>query len=150
MAQYASATDLAAVGLPAAALLGISVAQQTQFLSEAGDLIDSFLRAQYQLPIAGGLGPPNTFPGELTRCNITIACYELLVFRGFNPDEYDTNWRQKWEDCMAWLKMLASGEVSISPLDDATPTVNEGAPAVRSNGNPRAFAGIEPNVTRGW
>ena len=150
MAQYASTTDLASVGLPAVALSGVPLAQQDEFLSQAGGLIDTYLQSQYTLPITGSTGPPNTYPGSLVRCNITLACYELLTFRRYNPDEYDQNWRRKYEDAIKWLTSLAKGEVSLLPGDDATPTLHEGAPRVFSFGSPRVNAGPEANKRRGW
>ena len=150
MAQYASTTDLASVGLPAVALTSIPLAQQDEFLQHAGDLIDTYLQSQYTLPITGALGPPNTFPGSLVRCNVTICCYELLTFRGYNPDEYDQNWRLKYEDCMRWLESLAKGEVSLLPGDDSSPTINEGAPKIVENGSPFVNGPVELNTRRGW
>jgi phage gp36-like protein len=149
VAQYASTTDLHLTGLPASALADVAIESQTLFLSRAGDKIDTYLRAKHSLPIAGTL-EPNTYPGELVRCNVILAAYDLLQWRGYNPDEFDEGWRERYEDCISWLKMLARGEVALDAAVDATPTVHEGGAQAQGQGTPSIFAGVTIDAQRGW
>lgn len=150
MAQYASTQDLHLTGLPASALGDVAIESQTLFLSRAGDKVDSYLRAKHTLPIVGALGPPNTYPGELVRCNVILAAYDLLQWRGYNPDEFDEGFRLRYEDCLDWLKMLARGEVSLDSAVDATPTIHEGGPQAHGEGSPKLFSAVASNESRGW
>ncbi len=153
MAQYASRLDLCDAGLPSAALESVDADRQDGFLNRAGDLIDTYLRSKHSLPITGTLNEPtgpNTFPGELVRCNVIIAAYDLLQWRGYNPDEFDEGWRQRYEDCIEWLRMLARGEVSLDGAVDQTPNVIEGGARVHGEGSPKVYAAVESNAKRGW
>lgn len=150
MAQYASPQDLHLTGLPAEALENVAIEEQNLFLLRAGDSMDTFLRAKHTLPITGVLAPANTYPGELTRCNVIIASYDLLTWRGYNPDEFDEGFRERFEDCMAWLKMLARGEALLDDTADATPSTNEGTVTASGQGSPSVFAAVTVNAQRGW
>lgn len=48
-------------------------------LSDASNLIDSFLSSQYNLPF-------QTTPPELTRMTCVLAFCSLMIYRGINPD----------------------------------------------------------------
>jgi len=144
MAQYATTADLADLGLPPAALANIELSVQTAHLLASGDFIDTFLRSQHTLPLVV------PFPREIVRANVVLAAYDILVYRGYNPDEYDDNFRQRYEDVMEWLKMLARGEVSLDEAADTTPTVSEGAPQVQTGGANRIHGEGEEDEHRGW
>ncbi len=152
MAQYATIADLRDAGLPPEALEGIDGREQVKFLVRAGDLIDTYLRSHHTLPIAGALKDPgtglNTFPGELIRCSVIVAAYDLITWRGFASSGADEVWRERFEDCIKWLEQLAKGAVSIGDVD-ATPGTNEGAPKVVSNGSGTVNAAPDGQV-RGW
>ena len=144
MAQYATAADLAVLGLPAAALVNIPVATQDDHLEKASGLIDSYLRAQHTLPLA------QPYPDEVVRACIVITAYDLIQFRGYNPDEYDANFRLRYEDTIRWCEQLASGTVALSQTADATGTVNEGRPRVATAGANVLNGTGTPNTLRGW
>jgi len=144
MAQYATAADLAVLGLPAAALVNIPVATQDDHLEKASGLIDSYLRAQHTLPLA------QPYPDEVVRACIVITAYDLIQFRGYNPDEYDANFRLRYEDTIRWCEQLAAGTVSLSQTADATGTVNEGRPRVATAGANVLNGTGTPDTLRGW
>lgn len=133
MSQYATAADLAAVGLPATALAGIN---SDPFLVRASGLIDSHLRGNYGLP----LKPP--FPDEIIEATVRIAAYRLLVFRGFRPDQYDENFMKLHDDTIAWLRDVAASRVHLDIAADQTTTF-EGAPRVQTDAQRGWFAAEE-------
>ena len=143
MAQYATTTDLAQFGLPAAALANISAAIQNDHLTKAGGVIDSYLRSHYALPLA------SPFPDEIIRCNAIIAAYDILQFRGYNPDEFDEGFRLRYLDCLEWLKLLAKGTVSLDIAADAT-DAREGRPRVQTGGADIVFGAGTAGNLRGW
>lgn len=147
--QYAGIADIASTGLPTAALDGILDADKNKFLSQASALVESYMRGRYRLPLTGVLGPPNTYPAEIVAAVVAIGTWELLVFRGLNPDEFDSVYRERKQFYLGdpvhvgpaargWLDKLAAGTVSIGAASDATPGVSEGAPRVSTG------------VGRGW
>ena len=151
MAQYATIQDLRDLGLPPEALTNIDARALMKFLTNAGDLIDTYAIKKNALPLSGSLLPTNTFPGSIVRCNIIIAAYDLIVWRGFQPDAVDDQFQSRYDNCIEWLKELAKGAVSLLPTADATPNTSEGAPRVLNNaagtinrspdGNVRQFVG---------
>lgn len=144
MAMYASTTDLANLGLPAEALSGVSLTVQEAHLTKASGKIDSYLRSRHSLP----LGAP--YPDEVIDCCVSLAAYTLLVRRGFNPDEYDSNFRQQYDDALEWLRDLAAGRASLADTADATATTAEGAPRVTSGGANRIHGDGDAGEGRGW
>lgn len=144
MAQYATAADLASLGLPATALANIPIATQNDLLLHAGGLMDSYLRAQYSLPLV------QPYPDEIVRCNVILASYDLIQFRGYNPDEYDSNWRLRYEDAIRWLEGIASGTVALTEIADSTPTQYDGRPRVATGGANLLNGKGTPGALRGW
>jgi phage gp36-like protein len=143
MAQYATVTDMQNLGLPDVALVNVSSAVINDTLAKSSGTINSFMRAQYSLPLS------TPYPDEVVWCCVCIASYRLMVWRGYNPHEFDAEIRKRYEDCMDWLRMLARGEVALDADADATPA-REGAPRVTGQGNPRIQAGVVTNALRGW
>ena len=144
MSQYATTTELANFGLPAAALTGISGTIQDQHLTLASGKVDSYLRGRYTLPLA------SPYPDEIKAAVCALAAYTLLKRRGFNPDAYDSNFRDEYLSTLEWLDKLSEGKVNLDVAADATPTVHEGRPSVYSAGYRYTFGEVEDNETRGW
>lgn len=152
MSQYASRAQLAQTGLPASALEEVDGGKQDEFLVLAAGTIDSYMRGRYKLPITGSLGPTNTYPPELQDANLAIAAYRLLVFRGFNPDEYDRNFQLRHDFYLGnqergtkgWLDKLSAGAVSLDLALDASPAVAEGGGFV-VDGATRGFSDFDGN-----
>lgn len=137
MSQYASATDFKELGLPERSLKNVKDEILDRFLTASSGRIDTSLRAHHTLPLTGALGPPNTFPAEVVECAVIIARYKFMIWRGFNPDEFDINFKEAHDACIEWLDKIASGGASLGDVD-ATPSVIEGAPKTTSN------------ASRGW
>ena len=142
--QYATAAELAVLGLPAAALVNIPIGTQDEHLEKASGLLDSYLRAQHTLPLA------LPYPDEIVRACVVITAYDLIQFRGYNPDEYDANFRLRYEDTIRWCEQLAAGTVSLDQTADATGTVNEGRPRVQTGGANVAGGTGTAGASRGW
>lgn len=156
MAQYASIQDLRDEGLPPEALDGIDGRELNKALKRTGDFMDTYIRQKNTLPLSGALSdatstPPglNTFPGEIVRCNVILASRDLLRWRGYNPDEFDEDFRLSVAECVSWLKELAKGSVSLDDTADATPNINEGAPKVKTNAAGTVHTAPDGRV-RGW
>ena len=152
MSKYASRAQLAQTGLPAEALEEVDGGKQDEFLIGTSGTMDSYMRGRYKLPIAGVLEPANTFPPELVDCCLAITAYRLLVFRGFNPDAVDVNFKLRHDFYLGnqergtkgWLDKLSAGAVSLDLALDASPTVAEGGGFV-VDGSTRGFTDFEGN-----
>lgn len=126
--EYCDTSDLTRWGINANALRGISERDaQQEAIKGASRLIDSYLRSQFTLPL--------TAVGEdLQRACAIIAVYDLIASRGFRPDESENSvLRQRYEDVIAWLKMIATGQVTPVVTDSSTTPGSAGAPKVGSN-----------------
>jgi phage gp36-like protein len=125
---YAVAADLQRLSLPAAALTGISTADQDAALEAASDLADSYLKTRFKIPLI-------TWQDDLRRAVTHIAGYDLMVRRGYNPEAgADPNIRLRYEDAIRWLKYVALGTVSPDIKDSsAAGTLTQAAPELVTN-----------------
>lgn len=79
-------------------------------LTEASGEIDSYLGARYALPIT------DTVPDRLKAVCLDIARYRLY------DDHPTATVRQRYEDAIAWLKLIADGRIALplsAPESDA-------------------------------
>lgn len=121
--QYAVAADLDS-GISANAIAGVTTPNKTEAIEDASRLIDSFLRAQFTLPLT-------QVGGDVKRACINIAVYYVLVGRGYNPDAgEDPGIRQRYDDAIGWLKMVSAGK-AVPDITDSTPGAAEGVPGSR-------------------
>ncbi len=119
MAVYATAADLASLGLPAAALAAVSSDDQTAALADASSLIDSYLAPRFDLPLSA-------VPAQLKGICCKLAAFDVLRKRGFNPGSVDAETvRLSYEDAMRWLRDVAAGR--------ATPAFPEAADVAGSD-----------------
>ncbi len=81
-------------------------------LSGAESLINSYLRARYELPVS-------PVPDILKKYCVDIAFYQLSDRAGSLTDEK----RRRYEDAVSFLKSLAGG---AARLDSATPPPSSG------------------------
>lgn len=140
--QYATPAELSLMNLPDGALEGVNTDSVNAMLSSNSALIQSYMRGRYKLPVSGLLptdvAPDNTFPPELVQACLAITAYDVLCFRGFNPDSYDANFKMRRDFYLGnnehgtkgWLDKLTAGAVSISAAVDASPLTYEGAAVV--------------------
>lgn len=128
--SYATVQDMKDFGLPAdgwsagSALEELSDVQLQGFLDMAQGKIDSYLGSRYSLPLVA------PYPESLRRCNLDLARCDVFLYRGFNPEVYDSTYKEKCESWTSWLEDVASGKINIPGIDDQTGTVSEGAPRV--------------------
>src|SRR5947209_12252974 len=106
MSRYATPADLAQLGLPAAALTGISTDDQQTALDAASSIVDSYLAARFNLPLVA------PFPADLVQATCSFAAYTLLSRRGYNPEAgSDQNIRLRYEDARRWCEGVAANKV---------------------------------------
>lgn len=130
MAEYATVKDIESVGLPPDALEGISPTVIKAHIRRASGRIDSYARSKYSVPFVA------PFDEAIIEAAAVLAAYSLLVWKGFNPDEHDSNFAKRHDDYvgrpgqLGWLDKLSRGFVSVAESTDATPDELEGAPTV--------------------
>ena len=76
---YATLADLYAMGLPLVSMGSVSVAAQQRCLDARNDYADDKFRARYKLPLVA------PYPDSLKRNICTLAAWDILVIRGYNP-----------------------------------------------------------------
>lgn len=158
MSQYATTTDFANT-FSSVAFTGMSSALITAHLVRASALADSYLQAQYSLPLS-------SWSEDLTQTICSIAGYTLIRYRGFKPDGSDSVWKEDYAKALEWLDAVAKG--ALTPvIVDSTPSLDEGGPTVStgmagrvigSNGtyNDNASTRVDSSwypqgpYTRGW
>lgn len=127
--SYATTADLAKY-VPPAALVGISPADQQDALDEASGVADTYIRAQYTLPLAAPYDP------ALVRAVCRIAVWDLMNRRGWNPEAGANDVFQRgYDDALAWLLKLSRDDVSFASDADASSGVRLGG--ARCSSNPR-------------
>lgn len=124
--SYATEVDFAALGLPAAALDGVT--DTSPWRNAAAGRIDSYLRGRYLLPLAA------PYPPEIVDAECALAAYLFISNRGFDPEAgANANIVTRYRDAMRWLGDLAAGKVNLAVEADATgEAVSEGGPIVAS------------------
>ena len=126
--QYATASDLAAVGALPAFVQSLTSAQQTEALQNASAFMDSYFASRFQLPIT-------TWTYDVTLCCVQIAIYYLVQARGYNPNNpAEDTYRIRYEQCISWLKDVARGQATPQ-VTDSSPNASPGAPAPSASPN---------------
>jgi len=111
---------------PAATTLNAAVLGRA--LEDASAEIDSYLEGRFKLPLADP-------PAVLERLAIEIAMYRLQALRPLH-DLKDA--RQRYEDAIAMLRRVGSGEISLG-LSPAGSTAPRSAPDEVDEGPRRVF-----------
>lgn len=110
---YATRTDLTTHGLSNAALGSISTATQDAALDAASRVADSYLRARYTTPVTG-------YGVDLTRAVCSIAAWDLLSVRGYDPQRGgDEAVRLRAEDAQRWLRDVAAGKAHLAGVTES-------------------------------
>lgn len=138
MAEYCKPEELGIWGINPDATDDLSVAEKIKPAIEgASDVADSYLRARYVLPLL-------SWGNDLRRMVAIIAAYDLIVVRGYNPrgGVGEDQLRLRYEDALAWLKLVAQGTVSPE-VTDSSPSATPGA---SSAGRSRIVSASQ----RGW
>lgn len=142
MARYAEQADLIALGINADAIAGIDPTKVNEALDAASAKVDSYLRAQFTLPLT-------QFGKDIVEATSIIAAYSILSGRGYNPAAgSDPNLRQRYVDIvgepphrLGWLDLVAKGAVT----PDAT-----GSSSGSTEGTPDYAPMPVSSSQRGW
>lgn len=127
MSQYATRDDLARGGLRAAALSGVSTADQDAALVAASGEADGYLAKRYLMPLVA-------WGDDLRRRVVHIATFDLLATRGYAPASgVDPLVAKRYDDAILWLRDAARGLVEPQGIVDSTPEIDEAAPLVSSD-----------------
>lgn len=131
MAEYCAPEDLAIYGVNAAAIEDVSVDEnQKPPIQAASDVIDSYLRSRYTLPLA-------SWGKDIRQCCAVLAACQILGVRGLKPGENpEDNWLlRQCEEKTRWLEQIAAGRVSPNVKDASSEAtgVSPARPFFQSN-----------------
>lgn len=133
MSQYATTTDLARFGAPAASLVAFDASAQNAALASASALADGFLAKRFTLPLAA-------WGDDLRKMVCWLVAYDLLSGRGFREDALGADTLEsRHEKAMAWLEGVAAGSIEPQGITDATPSTKETAGVI-----------VVSRTRRGW
>jgi phage gp36-like protein len=119
---YATQDDLARLGLTGRALLGVEPDTQDRALNAASRRCDGYLAARYSVPLI-------SWSHDLVECTAAIAAWWVIRARGFDPSlPHDQALRLGFEDAIAYLERIASGQAELAPPIEETPLPPDGAP----------------------
>lgn len=114
MTAYADRTDLARLGVAAAALDGIEVEAQEAALDAASAVADSYLRQRFTLPLTA-------WGDDLTDAVCAIAAFRAASNVGFNPAAGGNEaLKNRHDQAIAWLRDIATGKASPGVTDSST------------------------------
>lgn len=134
--QYAAQVDLLN-GINPGALSGVTGGQMDAAIEDASREIDSYLRGQYTLPL-------QSVGADIRRKTVDIAVYRLMVGRGYNPESgADPGIERRYTDALAWLKLVARGEVNpdITDSTDGSAEGRHGSRPTVISSSQRGFSG---------
>lgn len=115
---YATLSDLATCGLPNGALATIDDATKQAALDDRSDYADTFIGDKVQLPLQA------PYPRVLIRMVCFQASYDLLCFRGFNPDNpADLNVQRRHDEADKWFQRVANGQARVNFKETAPPSL---------------------------
>ena len=108
---YAVIGDLRTFGAPDRAFKDVPVDIQEDAIAAASGTVDSYLRAQFVMPI-------KSWGREVTRIVCQIATYDLLITRGYNPEAgADGQIEKRADQALAWLNLVAAGKAFPDVVD---------------------------------
>jgi phage gp36-like protein len=109
---------------------GVSDPDKHRFVIEASGEADSYIGKRYRLPLVVWGGDLGGHVRRMTR-------YHAFADRGFDPaNPADQAIVRGYDSAIAWLKMVASGDVELVGAVDSTPSLEEAGP-VHSGEDPR-------------
>ncbi len=111
-ALYAVLDDVGRHALPLPTIAGVSAEDKASALLGATDEAESYLAKAPSIDL-----PLTDWSEALTMHVARIAAYGIMLRRGFQPEGPDQLIVQMRLDAIAWLKMVASGDVEIVPPD---------------------------------
>lgn len=118
MSRYVLTSEIATYGGNTDAIASISDPDQQAALDAASDTADSYMRGRYRLPLV------SFDDAALKRAVVSIAFYDMLSTRGFNPQTgADSNIAMRNMDAIAWLVRVQKQEAhpNVVPAADQSP-----------------------------
>lgn len=126
MSQYAVAADLYALGLPSAALAGVSAGAVEAALVAASGTADGYLAKRFALPLV-------EWGDDLTSAVCRLAAADLLTTRGTRPGDGVELVVTRQEQAIQWLRDVSRGLVEPQGVVDSTPTHAEDHPLLATS-----------------
>lgn len=138
---YATVADLAACGLPAAALASISDPTKLQALDDNSAVADTYMGDKYQLP----LSPP--YDRSVVRMVCYLAAWDLLGLRGYNPsDPTDQVVQRRAQIAIDFFQRVADGKARLNVVQAAPESLQ---PDVYTNES-RGFGSEDTGTGTSW
>lgn len=123
---FLDTTDITSAQLPAKALASVAKTVIAKaMISASGDAEDS-MASSYTLPIVA-------WSDSVSQRCAQIASFQIMSFRGFQPNGTDELIVKANDDAQGWLKRVAAGSLRPPGIVDSAPTVYEGGAAVVTN-----------------
>ena len=122
--QYATAQEFDDWAAPSTAYRGITSHEKDVSLQWASRKAAGYVRKRKVLPLI-------SWSEDLKTAVCEIAAYDLMNKRGFPPQSgSDTNYRQRFDDAIAWLTDVSKGLAELDDCVDSstTPDVDEAGP----------------------
>jgi phage gp36-like protein len=126
MAQYLTYAEYLDQGLPAEALANLSQSTVEKALIYASSKCNSYIKKRHALPLVN-------WAEDLREATCDIASWRLMRRRGFRPGSgADETIVKAYDDAIAWLKLVAKGEVELDGQEDQTVDLDEEGPLAES------------------
>jgi phage gp36-like protein len=134
--SYCTSADLSQYGIRAEALANIDPSILTSNIAGASDVIDSYLRSRFELPLVA-------WGSDLTGCCAKIAVYEIIRVRGFNAARAsDETIKDAYDQSIRWLVDISNQK--------ATPNVTDSASAVPGEATGGGTVQVSSYQSRGY
>lgn len=119
MSQYCDPTDFDTHG--------VTDPKKVAACVKASGFADGFIGKRHKLPLI-------SWGDDLRGNTADLAHYRTMKDRGFDPaNPGDALIVESKKDAIAWLKMVASGEVELQDVVDSSATEHEASPLVESD-----------------
>lgn len=122
--SYSTPDDFRAIGLPPEQVAESTDSQIQAHLNASAGVVDSYLGSRFTLPLS------QPAPEVLVRIEVDLAVCSYLLWRGYNPETFDTLYSERCKQARAWLEAVAAGRVSIPGAVDSSPGESGSAPKV--------------------
>lgn len=119
--------ELLALGIASNSLASVSSPDRDLARSAASSMVLSYLQKRYALPL-------QSWSVDVKRATATIAAYDLLARRGYNPASgSDMMIQQRYDHAVTWLRDVARGIVEPESIVDSTPERVEAGPLISTD-----------------
>lgn len=116
--------ELLALGIASISLASVSEGDRDQARASASSVVLSYLQKRYGLPLV-------SWSVDVKRAVATVAAFDLLARRGYNPTAgVDVMVQQRYDYAVQWLRDVARGIVEPESVVDSTPAEHEATPLI--------------------